>query len=962
LKILPQAIKTKTEDAINGKVMSRKPISVILFTLVLIGLLNSAFKIQPFEVAVCSGYEANLEKAALFLNSTQFDPTVGLCREAPNVAPNTYWLVSDNLLAYHALKYYYPETAEVIYATMLGYGYFRSFKHEVVFGTTIPYIPFRTPNTYVVAQNATKLIKTDVCNGSGIFFDYLEYADLCIFAALHFYWSGNIPEAINHFDIAKNMWNGTGVYDKASKAAENEGERLIFSTYKLSLLLYCSRILGQPLENRTSIEETLWLMQDEQYGGLHTDYNINLNYTGSDMNTETTSLAILAYKYEPKIVNRPVQYPPSLNIPPDYQKIQQAINHANSGDTIFIRNGTYFENVVVNKTVSLIGESKNSTIIDGNTTGTVIVVSSDDSRVSNLTIRNSGESGSYGMSGARYGIFLTKVSKCNLTDNIITNNSLGIFFESSSYNTLRNNNITMNQYNFGVLGSELSHYIQDVDNSNLVDGKPVYYWVNHNGEEIPSGAGFVAIVNSTNIIAKNLDLENNYEGVLFAYAWNSTVTNNTAVSNLHGIVTFSSSNVTISDNNVTGEPYYGLGIGLILSSNNTVLGNTVTRSMYGISLGYLSSNNIVIENMIANNSEDGIQLTGSSDNLVLNNTIQNNGNGIDFSFSGDHNRVTNNTITYNDCGININANDNTFSGNMIANNKKFGVSLILSSNNTFSSNQIINGNSYGVALYQSSDYNTFCKNDIVNNTMWGVSLTGSDNNMFCGNNIERSEYSVYLRGSSNKFYHNNFISNVHSAMTFGLSNIWDDGYPSGGNYWSDYNGTDSDYDCIGNTPYFIDANNQDNYPLMGMFSSFNTSYGYAVDFISNSSISNISFNLSPIEVYPPEAILAFNVSGKIDTDGFLRVCIPKILINGSYVIMFDDQIITNTTYPQVRELPCLDETYTCFYINYTHCEHTIEISGITAIPEFPSFLILPLFMIVTLLAVIVYRRKHTITA
>jgi len=55
---------------------------------------------------------------------------------------------------------------------------------------------------------------------------------------------------------------------------------------------------------------------------------------------------------------------------------------------------------------------------------------------------------------------------------------------------------------------------------------------------------------------------------------------------------------------------------------------------------------------------------------------------------------------------------------------------------------------------------------------------------------------------------------------------------------------------------------------MGKFSSF-SAYGYAVDFVSNSSVSDVSFDLSPIEVYPPEAILTFNISGETDTEGFL---------------------------------------------------------------------------------------------
>jgi hypothetical protein len=94
------------------------------------------------------------------------------------------------------------------------------------------------------------------------------------------------------------------------------------------------------------------------------------------------------------------------------------------------------------------------------------------------------------------------------------------------------------------------------------------------------------------------------------------------------------------------------------------------------------------------------------------------------------------------------------------------------------------------------------------------------------------------------------------------------------------------------------------------------------------------------------------------SQGFCRVCIPKALINGSYVVRFNGEIITDTTYPQVRELSCSNETYEYLYINYTHSENTIEISGTTTIPEFSSFHILLLFMVAALVAAIAYRRKH----
>jgi len=369
--------------------------------------------------------------------------------------------------------------------------------------------------------------------------------------------------------------------------------------------------------------------------------------------------------------------------------------------------------------------------------------------------------------------------------------------------------------------------------------------------------------------------------------------------------------------NITSDAH---GI-VVLRSNITIDGAGYTLQCIGaLSTGIYvgSGSNVTIKNAKIKDFDSGISFFGNTPALKFN-------------------RVLGNDIVNNTRGIMGGGFSYNISGNNIINNT-WGVELFASSNNTIAGNNII-ANDHGITLWDESSNNSIFGNSIDSN-IYGISL-------------------VY-GSSDNQIFHNNFINNTMQADSWGYNNTWDDGYPSGGNYWSDYNGYDSDHDGIGDTPYFIDENNTDHYPLMGMFSSFNTSYGYAVDFVSNSSISDFSFNLSDIEVYPPEAILAFNVSGDSDTDGFLRVCIPKILINGSYVMMFDGEIITNITYPQVRELPCSNETYEYLYINYTHSEHTILITGTTTIPEFPSFLLLPLFMIATLLVVIVYRRKHTL--
>ena len=61
--------------------------------------------------------------------------------------------------------------------------------------------------------------------------------------------------------------------------------------------------------------------------------------------------------------------------PNNYTKIQDAINDSSDGDTVIVYNGTYYENVVVDKSISLIGEDRDTTIIDGNESGNVIEIS-----------------------------------------------------------------------------------------------------------------------------------------------------------------------------------------------------------------------------------------------------------------------------------------------------------------------------------------------------------------------------------------------------------------------------------------------------------------------------------------------------------------------------------------------------------------------------------------------------------
>lgn len=249
------------------------------------------------------------------------------------------------------------------------------------------------------------------------------------------------------------------------------------------------------------------------------------------------------------------------------------------------------------------------------------------------------------------GIFITASPNSQVNSNRVEGNGKwGIYIGFSDDCTLKNNQMHRNKYNFGVSVD----FVQDIDTSNTINGKPIIYWVNKQNSQVPADAGYLAIVNSYNIEARNLQLAENGQGI--------TLVN-------------SASN-HIENCNITRNSYYG--IALINSNYNTITNNTSTR-----------------------NGGAGITLVSSASNSITNNTIE--------------------------------------------------------------------GNYSGIHLHDSND---------------------------------------------NSIHHNNIINNTIQAINENSRNTWDDGYSSGGNYWSNYEGKDANNDGIGDSPYTIDSENQDKYPLM----------------------------------------------------------------------------------------------------------------------------------------------------
>jgi len=121
--------------------------------------------------------------------------------------------------------------------------------------------------------------------------------------------------------------------------------------------------------------------------------------------------------------------------PGNYTTIQEAIDDANRGDAVFVFNDSspYNENIIINKSINLIGEDRDTTVIDGNSDEDVITISADWVNISGFTIFN----GSYSHSG----ILLMNSSNCIIEENMIIENEYNIYIKENSCNNLISKNV-----------------------------------------------------------------------------------------------------------------------------------------------------------------------------------------------------------------------------------------------------------------------------------------------------------------------------------------------------------------------------------------------------------------------------------------------------------------------------------------------------------------------------------------
>jgi parallel beta-helix repeat protein len=480
----------------------------------------------------------------------------------------------------------------------------------------------------------------------------------------------------------------------------------------------------------------------------------------------------------------------------DYSTIQEAINNAVDGDTVFVKTGIYYEHVVVNKTLSLVGEDVSATIIDGNDAGHVVNVVSDNVSISGFTVQNSG---SIHVPELDAGICLNGTAGCTISGNrLVDNGFAGISLLNSDQNTITCNNVS----SAGWGGVHLMNSTRNLVSVNVIADK--YGGVN----------GHVS--SNYNNITENVISNCTYGMFYHASNHNNIWGNNISAIAVEGIWLQDQVNYNlVAENNLINNT-----VAIRLEGpnyNNTLSRNVITGAGYGIKIQNSARYTRIADNVIVNNhaSNDswsaGIRLDSGLDSQIHSNTIAGNNYGVLLYSYSPRVSIYNNTITGNEFGIRVASGGSDYlnvSYNVVIDNRGYGIGLTgfggTSNYATITRNLIVN-NSDGIALGQNSNYNTVSHN-----------------------NISMNNYGFYIEYSTqNSIYANNILNNTQQVyIASGLINSWDNGYPSGGNYWDDYNGTDlyggayqneTGSDGLGDSPYVIDDSNLDKYPLMDLW-------------------------------------------------------------------------------------------------------------------------------------------------
>jgi len=213
-----------------------------------------------------------------------------------------------------------------------------------------------------------------------------------------------------------------------------------------------------------------------------------------------------------------------------FASIQEAVNNAPAGSTIIVPSGTYYEHVIINKTVSLIAEEKFAAVIDGSGSGTIIEVTAHNVKINGFTLQNSG----YGWT--RHGIYIYKADNCTIENNHLFKNCHNIRLNYSQNSTIKANIIN------GIMTQPTMYGIRIENSINCTA----------TGNQISDCVGAVHLQNATDCtVMKNLVYQNSQGIRFYTPCVRNEIFENTFCNNSYdGMITTMPTNITLADNKV----------------------------------------------------------------------------------------------------------------------------------------------------------------------------------------------------------------------------------------------------------------------------------------------------------------------------------------------------------------------------------------------------------------------------
>jgi len=257
--------------------------------------------------------------------------------------------------------------------------------------------------------------------------------------------------------------------------------------------------------------------------------------------------------------------PDTLYVPDNYERIQWAIGNATAADIIFVRSGIYREHLKINKPLTLVGEGKETTVIDGNEENqTIIEVTASNVVITGITVRNSSRA-----AGTSYAGIKVSGHSCNITGNLVTQTKMGIFVTSQN-SRIAGNTVTKNGQGIALYSSTEVRVEENTATANTVGISLALSTNNviiHNRVMNSSSGGHGITLSSSsldNTILEN-ELVGNYHGMWLSGSPDNSIVNNTIANNkLLGIELATSSNNLFYQNNFVNNPKH-----IVIDSTST---------------------------------------------------------------------------------------------------------------------------------------------------------------------------------------------------------------------------------------------------------------------------------------------------------------------------------------------------------------------------------------------------------